>query len=401
MLQPISDNISKIEAHLGIKPSFRGSSNSYYNILSRLDTIMYASTPTQKPVLIMTFGPTGVGKSVMARAAASLEKIEYSECVSTLVDDLVTNDSVYKQQVNDIIGTYGLRKDSSILLSPPKHLFEQFGKAYHDSRFEMGCRDMNPDDEKWNCDRQNDFILSRAIEDGKNIIFETTGAGTRGGKFFKNEYQWLYDRVKDKYRIVAVFATVRFCELVRRNKDRAVEDLEKYIQNENGPAPRLPNVLDDAHNDVYRKLNALISEVMMDMTTSCFVSSCVKSTLGFKWQGIGSERPDNGEELTNVGLSKALTQKIEFTEDEWQGFRIHGLLTKHVVRAGNEYFKPVAITGCSCPVDRILIYNNNGSSLQLQVKYDKGMPFDVEKDVLQNIMGILNKMKKTVCGTGS
>ena len=50
-----------------------------------------------------------MGKSALARGAALLEKIDYNECVVTLVDDLVENDQVYKEKVNEIIKKYKLR----------------------------------------------------------------------------------------------------------------------------------------------------------------------------------------------------------------------------------------------------------------------------------------------------
>lgn len=321
-----------------------------YTIVSKLEHIeqllqeqqqMYRESgtlraPTRKPVLIMTFGPTGVGKSALARAAAAYERVDYSKCVTTLVDDLVENDRVYKEKVDLIIEKYTLEKDGSILLKPSEKMFKEFGQAYVASRFQMGCRETKPEDPTWNCNKQNDLRLFDAIDKGKDIIFETTGAGSRDGEhFFKNDYQWLYDKVNGKYRIVAVFATVTFCELVRRNKRRAVNDLIKYIQNRDGPAPRLPNVLDDKDNNVYRRLTALISQIMDEMTTSCLHPSC---------------------------------------------------------RAGG-------IAGCSCSVDRILIYNNNGDRLQLQLQYNKDMPVDAEqkRHELKNILGIMMHMATTRC----
>jgi hypothetical protein len=43
MLRPISDKLFEVEARMGIQPSYRGSADSYFNILTRLDTIRFRS----------------------------------------------------------------------------------------------------------------------------------------------------------------------------------------------------------------------------------------------------------------------------------------------------------------------------------------------------------------------
>lgn len=302
----------------------------------------------RKPVIIMTFGPTGAGKTGLAKKAAEYEKINYEDCVLTLVDDLVENDSVYKRKIDEIIKKYDLENKPQLLSYPSDELFQAFGEAYVASRFQMGCRDIKPDDDSinhysskigeittWSCNKQNDMKLFRAIDEGKNIIFETTGASVRDGNFAKNDYGWLYTTVKPKYRIVAAFATVTFCELVRRNKTRAVDELEMYIKNRNGPAPRLPDVIDDNDKSIYRKLTTLIIEVMKDITQDCLTAECSRNV------------------------------------------------------------------SCSCPFDSILIYNNNGNKLQLVLEFNKIEPFDVEqkKHELTNILGTLMRIPKEVCKT--
>ena len=108
------------------------------------------------------------------------------------------------------------------------------------------------------------MILRDAIHEKKNIVFETTGARKQEDTFQPVDMTWLYHLVKPVYHIVAAFSHVNFCELVRRNKSRAMRQMNEYIEgNINGkqgtvPAPRLPNVLDDKDHTEYRKLTKII-----------------------------------------------------------------------------------------------------------------------------------------------
>jgi hypothetical protein len=46
MLAPISDRLTKLEEHLGIRPRYRGSASSLYNIMTRLDACIYRADKT-------------------------------------------------------------------------------------------------------------------------------------------------------------------------------------------------------------------------------------------------------------------------------------------------------------------------------------------------------------------
>ena len=68
----------------------------------------------------------------------------------------------------------------------------------------------------------------------------------------------------------------------------------------------------------------------------------------FRSEEVGAEKPVGGDELADDKLSRALTNKAEFkqeewefTQEEWESFGIKDLRMKHVVKAGDKYFRPV------------------------------------------------------------
>ena len=70
----------------------------------------------------------------------------------------------------------------------------------------------------------------------------------------------------------------------------------------------------------------------------------VTKVTGLKWRAEGTSKPAKGQgsnELSNEELSQALQSKVEFTQAEWDGFGIKGLLAEHFIKSGDEYFKPV------------------------------------------------------------
>lgn len=66
-------------------------------------------------------------------------------------------------------------------------------------------------------------------------------------------------------------------------------------------------------------------------------------TSGLEWHNIGDEKPHNGQELFNEGLSAALEGKTVFSKSEWYAFEINGLREDNFIKAGASYFKPAAI----------------------------------------------------------
>ena len=62
--------------------------------------------------------------------------------------------------------------------------------------------------------------------------------------------------------------------------------------------------------------------------------------LGLYWCDIGDVAPARGEELRNEKLAHALSEKSEFTREEWESFGIARVYLHTFIQSGNTYFKP-------------------------------------------------------------
>ena len=76
-----------------------------------------------------------------------------------------------------------------------------------------------------------------AIHQDQNIVYEST-ANKTSKWFFNNIFKEL---IENNYNIIFCYSIVEFCELIRRNKSRAISQFKKYLI-ENESAPRLPNI---------------------------------------------------------------------------------------------------------------------------------------------------------------
>lgn len=63
--------------------------------------------------------------------------------------------------------------------------------------------------------------------------------------------------------------------------------------------------------------------------------------LGLKWRKITGTPTKGTIELQNAQLAEALSAKLEFSEAEWDSFRINRLTTRHFVKVGDDHFRPV------------------------------------------------------------
>ena len=63
---------------------------------------------------------------------------------------------------------------------------------------------------------------------------------------------------------------------------------------------------------------------------------------GFKWKPAGAEKPEQGRELKNAELAKALLSKCKFTEKEWKAFDIHDLRFDDFIKSGASCFQLAA-----------------------------------------------------------
>lgn len=150
--------------------------------------------------------------------------------MSFLIDDLVENDPTYKKKATQILKDLQKTGGLEILNNPPEELYKLFGDAYFNVRSKEGCGLVS----QGGCSALFKKNLDQAIQEGKNIIFETTGQS------FPN---WLIEKTGGRYNIVLAYSLVDLCKLFDRNKDRAYKSAIQFLKNpKETPAPRLPNV---------------------------------------------------------------------------------------------------------------------------------------------------------------
>ena len=97
-----------------------------------------------------------------------------------------------------------------------------------------------------------------------------------------------------------------------------------------------------------RGINWSLSHSWRELQVRLALSDAIESaraanTFGSKWRNVGSMKPERGSELKNDGLAAALRAvDAEFTEKECHTLGIDGLRLDHYVKAGDDYFEPVA-----------------------------------------------------------
>jgi hypothetical protein len=61
---------------------------------------------------------------------------------------------------------------------------------------------------------------------------------------------------------------------------------------------------------------------------------------GLTWVRVGVERPRVGNEIRNASLASALLEKAEFSEEEWDCFKVSNLAYVSYIKVGDSYWKP-------------------------------------------------------------
>jgi len=208
----------------------------------------------KRPVLLITVGPTGSGKTALAEAAAKEiapnAQLEFS---SFLIDDDVEKDPVYTERVKAILDEVGVEA----VRDPSAEILSRFEKAYFDTRRWDGCAQAREDMTReivgdptptsphifqvgGGCDIAFDLRLSTAITKDENILFETTGL------YYP---KWLVEATGGRYRVVIAYTTVTYDKLLERNKSRAYDGAVKFMKDlmkdpDHVVAPRLADLGD-------------------------------------------------------------------------------------------------------------------------------------------------------------
>jgi predicted kinase len=224
------------------------------------------------PYLLITNGPTGSGKSSLVQKTINHYGLE-KEPKKFLIDDLIEKNPNYKNAIDNLIKKECSddKKDCSEncevcqklrleLIDPSPETYLKFGKLY------AKYRGSKPDQERWcqcdktglcskTCDEYLMILLRESIDKGENIVFETTGS------YYVN---WLIDMVEMyEYEVYYTYTILEFCENVKRNKTRALEQMTSYIiDTKNFPAPRLPDVQVKVHSEAVNQILKVMFETM-------------------------------------------------------------------------------------------------------------------------------------------
>jgi hypothetical protein len=214
-----------------------------------------------KPTLVITMGSTGSGKSKLAKEM--IDKLKLNNPKFFLIDDYVENDMKYKQKIKKFSKNKNAR---SKLRNPDKKTLKYFEKSYFSVR-NNGCKKKLKKktipkkkcvdlDEK-GCNLLLSIELNNAIIKKENIIFETKG-----------EYypKWLIKAIKkcNNYNIVIAGVKVSLNNLIKRNKNRAIEEMELFLKDTNkNPSPRLPDVSEKSLKNQKKLLNKTLKNIIL------------------------------------------------------------------------------------------------------------------------------------------
>jgi len=242
--------------------------NNIYNTINEPPT-------NEKPLLVVTLGATGSGKSSLLDQFIKERNLNLttSDFKHILIDDLVEINPYYKKKIKDIIKRICKTNNPKILCDTLQKqindndstLLKLFSDAYFTARKSVDCNTgkilTSEKKTKLNCDSKNDNNLYKAIQNGENILFESTGTSYP---------EWLIKLAMDKtdthtiYNITFIYSLVSLENLVIRNKIRCVESFNKFLKNDN-IAPRFP----DTSKLFLSKTVKLINDNLIDFINNC------------------------------------------------------------------------------------------------------------------------------------
>lgn len=223
------------------------------------------------PILIVALGPTGSGKGSIPDKVSNFLNLESVKFEQILIDNLVENHSHYKSEVEKFIenrindykkkNNHMSDKDAKqevinnfLSTDMDDETLKFFNKVYFSTRRNHECRQETKETNVSpivNCDSVNDAKMVSAFNNGKNIVFESTG---------EDFPVWLFTKYKEQikkhnYQIVMSWSVVDICELIKRNYKRAKGSIEKFITSEyTESAPRLPDITFDTFKSKLQKI---------------------------------------------------------------------------------------------------------------------------------------------------
>ena len=204
------------------------------------------------PTFLIVLGPTGSGKSVLPQKVSKYlgmsKMFNNKKTVKILIDDLVEQSPYYKQFVLKDITSYKTKAErNKSFINPSQQKLKAYDKAYFTARSAKPCK-INASD---TCNEINDKLLEKSLKKGVNIVFESTGSSFPEW-IFKH---YLGELNNKKYNVIFAWAVVDLCELLERNKLRALKSVLEFMKDQTKPAPRLPNI-------TYNKYVGLLKEII-------------------------------------------------------------------------------------------------------------------------------------------
>ena len=178
---------------------------------------------TEAPLLIITAGPTGSGKSRMPQLVYNILYDTNSRSTKFdefYIDDYVANSPEYKRAVKEIIDKHDITNRTTY----DDAIYKDFERAYFGAR------------EEWNQVFMDN--VSYAKHERKNVVIETTG------KKIPTKY---VDEFAG-YNIVFVYSFAQFDAMISRNISRFKDQMNAFLRDPaKNPAPRIPDMNEDSY----------------------------------------------------------------------------------------------------------------------------------------------------------
>ena len=266
----------------------RSRRNTRRKVRSRLNTRRKGGASSQdNPVCVMTFGPTGAGKSHLHESAMLVLNGEVpgfevvpSAWKMILIDDIVAGGEgvvpsvTYREKLEEIFnevleGNQDNVEERLVRLftKPRASELKLFSNAYYAARKGNPCR---PHAKDTNCDGYNDKRLTDAVSRGENVVIEMMGT-------YKPE--WVYDilsKAPVEYSVVLAVSCVNSIDaLIKRNLVRAEETARGLLNSEGGlttlddvkrklkmipSLPRLPDIIFDHYKGLCETIHRTVED---------------------------------------------------------------------------------------------------------------------------------------------
>lgn len=226
---------------------------------------------SRDPYLFIVAGPTGSGKSSLPGKIKKYLGIKDDNNINKiLIDDIVEKQQSYKTFVKNLIKKECPESLDTIcsnlkqkLENPDEEILKEFSDAYNIARNDICCNcNASTCEPCISCNAINDNKLINALNNGNDIVYETTGTYYPSWLF---TWSPVANPLKEKnYKVIMAWTVANWCNLISRNKSRAVDDMENFLITGKS-TPRLPDIT----QKTYKKNVELIQDVFYRIISNC------------------------------------------------------------------------------------------------------------------------------------